>query len=235
MVGAGLWRLPLSSNPRHHLHQRLYTIYSIAIQIIFVLNIPSMIYRIIQLFSEAALEDLYLHLTLVFLVMEITYKVLIYLKARIPHMFATIVEREEALLAGQDQQERHIYFAAVRYCKLAIFSQCFCIGSGIVWFMGINIYKKYIQGLQENEHFMYQIWFPFDENKHDSFVTCYNIFIALYGFVFGSASASPLQSLMVFSVSQLRVLQLNIRRTVQENSSPTQLHGLVKEHQFLIQ
>ncbi|XP_066248677.1 odorant receptor 30a-like [Euwallacea similis] len=235
MIIAGIWKLTLSSNLNI---QNMYSVYSVGVQLIFVINILLMIFRIGQMLQDHILEDLYINITLIILVIEITYKVLIYIKNKIPYMFVDIVRKEKAILCSQDKEIMESFLKDIRYFRLASFCQCFCVGSGIVWFISVNVYKKYWVGLLPNEHFMYEIWFPFDEAKHDLFVTSYNIIIAGFGFCFNSASAAPLQSLMVFAASQLKILQIKLRRCINCSKGEVNqnvLEECIVEHQFLIE
>ncbi|XP_066156283.1 odorant receptor 49b-like [Euwallacea fornicatus] len=235
MIIAGIWKLALSSNLNI---QNMYLVYSVGVQLVFVINILSMIFRIGQMLQDHVLEDLYINITLVILVIEITYKVLIYIKNKISYMFVVISIKEKVILSSQDKEIMETFLKDIRYFKIASFCQCFCVGSGILWFTCVNVYKKYWVGLLPNEHFMYEIWFPFDEVKHDLFVTSYNIIMAGFGFFFNSASAAPLQSLMVFATSQLKILQIELRRCINCSKGKVNQKALEKcvvEHQFLIE
>ncbi|CAH1126021.1 unnamed protein product [Ceutorhynchus assimilis] len=171
-------------------------------------------------------------------IVKINYKVCLYLKNKIPEMFFTVIEREEKILETEENDVKLIYNKQIQYYKLATFCQCFCSGFGISWFILVNLIRKYIQGYQE--HFMYELWFPFNKEKNDNLVTAYNIFIAIYGFLFNCAVQTPLQTLMVFSTSQLRILQLKLRNAfarkfISEQEKIDYVKGLIKDHQFLIQ
>lgn len=234
MISAGIWKLPISTNP---LIEKIYSIYSIGIQSLFVCNIFLMIFKIIQLLQQSKLEEIYIPITLAILVIEITYKVLIYVKNGIPYLYEFVVKREENI-NKETEEIQQIYLKEVKYFRIVNFCQCFCVSMGIIYFIGVNVYNKYVRGLRVGEHFMYQIWFPFDETKHDYFVTGYNLFMALYGFLFNCASISPMQSLMVFATSQLKFLQLNLKKCLSsplDGRTKDELKSLAKEHQVLIE
>lgn len=234
MISAGIWKLPISTNSAI---KKIYTIYSIGIQTLFVCNIFLMIFKIAQLLQQSKLEEVYIPITLAILVIEITYKVLIYVKNGIPYLYGFVIEREENINKETDLMKQ-IYLKEVKYFRIVNFCQCFCVSMGIIYFIGVNVYNKYITGLTPDEHFMYQIWFPFDETKHDTFVTGYNLFMALYGFLFNCASISPMQSLVVFATSQLKFLQLNLRKCLSmplDDRRTEELKRLAREHQVLIE
>ncbi|KAL1488316.1 hypothetical protein ABEB36_014794 [Hypothenemus hampei] len=235
MLPTGIWKLPISNNP--HV-QTAYSIYSVFVLLLYISYTLSMVIRFIELCYELEISQLYVFLTLTILILEINYKILIYLKNGIPQMFAVVINREEIVLKTKEKEILDVYLQQVRYYKFATFCQCFCSFSGITWFILVNLYTKYYVGV--NEHFMYELWFPFDKEQHEKFVVFYNILLAYYGFLFNCASQTPLQTLMVFSTSQLRILQVSLRKCCDLEEQPNQdrikmIKKLIKEHQFLIE
>lgn len=236
MLPTGVWKLPISPKSET---QTVYSFYSIIIQSLYAMYNASMVIRLFQIWGKYPMAELYVFLTLTILILEINYKIMIYLKNGIPQMFAHVIEREELVLRSGDAEMLAIYLSRVRYYKFATFCQCFCSGFGITWFVLINIYTKYYMGMKV-EHFMYELWFPFNKEKHDTFVVVYNVLMAFYGFLFNCASQTPLQTLMVFSAAHLEILQLKLRRSFKEElaSEAEKLENvkkLIQEHQFLIQ
>ncbi|XP_066156253.1 odorant receptor 10-like [Euwallacea fornicatus] len=233
MLLTGVWKIPVS---QQRSLQKLYFTYSISVQVAYVSYNISMILRLFQMWGHYPMSELYTFITLTILILEINYKIMIFLKNGIPHMFKVVIEREQQVLNSGDKHMVSIYLSRVKYYKIATFCQCSCSGFGILWFVILNLYVKYAKGV--NEHFMYELWFPFNKEKHDLIVTIYNVVIAFYGFLFNCASQTPLQTLMVFSTTHLRILQLNVRRCFSFNGKrsedETTLRRLILEHKFLI-
>ncbi|XP_066251847.1 odorant receptor 10-like [Euwallacea similis] len=233
MLPTGVWKIPLS---QQHYLQKLYSTYSIFIQVAYIWYNLSLILRLFQIWGNYPTSELYGSVILAILILEINYKIMIYLKNGIPHMFKEVIEREERILKSGNKRVISIYLNQVKYYKTATFCQCFCSAFGIFYFTAMNMYTKYIKGV--NEHFMYELWFPFSKEKHDLIVTIYNVVIALCGFLFNCASQTPLQTLIVFATTHLQILQLNLKRCFssdeEKNKDETSLRDLILEHTFLI-
>lgn len=237
MIPAGIWRVPISERPYI---QKIYLIYCFIIQTQYILYNISMLIRLKEMLEEVSMDQIYTDITLAILISEFNYKVIMYLKNKIPQMFFTVIQREEDILKNEDPEITAIYLDQIKYYKIATFCQCFCSGFAISIFVVLNLYQKLVVGMLPDENFMYQLWFPFDKKKHVMFVTLYNIFIAGWGFIFNCSIQTPLQTLLVFSTSQLRILQLKLRKffstlNEDEKQSEEDLKDLIKEHQFLIE
>nr|QXE93235.1 odorant receptor 9 [Eucryptorrhynchus brandti] len=185
--------------------------------------------------GETSVDQMYSDIALTILIFEINLKVRIYLINKIPEMIFTVMDREKEILESGDEEIISIYKEQVDYYKFATFCQCFCSAATIILFIGLNLYMKYVLHSLPNENFMYQLWFPFDKEVHDTTVVVYNVFIGGCGFIFNCSIQTPLQTLMVFSTSQLKILQFKLRHCFDRECSVQYIKELIKEHQFLIE
>ncbi|CAH1129987.1 unnamed protein product [Ceutorhynchus assimilis] len=179
-------------------------------------------------------------------------KVIIYTKQNILELFKDVIEKEEVIWASNNEIIKTMYRGKIRTFKiytaaLAIFTVSAVVllqGYGAVGVLQIKEHnKKFNTSLEP--HSMYQTIIPLNKLEHVTFFFALEAFLAWVGVTYNCTTHMVFVVLLMFSASQLEMLQIRLRYYVEEDfpETPTEeqinekivlLKSFIRDHIYII-
>ncbi|KAF7266434.1 hypothetical protein GWI33_020264 [Rhynchophorus ferrugineus] len=233
LIFMGLWNFKKSDPSRRRLYL-LYDIYKAFIPAYMILFLISLILNMIQLIAnKEEIADIFLSVAFLLSNIDITSKILIFIKNDIPDWLYLVCDMERNLWEYGTEKMKKYYMGQVNLCNIFVTISTAMIIISMSIFIISKLQLLFVSEIAPGKGLFF-MWLPFDKTKNTVATWTIEIWLCYFNVLLFVTVKITIITLIIFLYTHLRVLHIRIKNIGDKQTNEEDVITFIKQHQHLI-